>query len=438
MGPNNDNEELLQSWKEISSYLNCDRRTCLRWEKQHGLPIHRISDSPKSPVYAYKHEIDAWLKQGVTRGSRNENQKKKKFNKFLYLFPMLGVVVIVWIGIHIFSAKSDPADFSIQNSELVILDDAGKELWHFDTGIENLVAEEAYREHFQYRKVNNGEVNLPHLIIGDLDGNDMNEVLFSTQTQTEYGEGILYCFDHKGEKLWEFAAGREMKYGFDMISSDFRIRGFEICDLDDDGKSEIIVLAKHKPLFPCQLAILDNNGTRIGEYWNSGYLIDMAVLDLGNDGKKEIILSGCNNEYGNACLVVFEYDNIRGGSPQKNNSYICKNLEKGSQKYYVLFPRTEIDRLQSPVEAIYQINVLKNHRLQLRTRHSQILYELNYYLEVENVHLSHGFEQSYKIALKNGDVSSRIIKDDYEKELAKKLLYYDGKEWSPRPVATEY
>jgi tetratricopeptide (TPR) repeat protein len=54
--------EVLQSWKEIASYLGRDVRTCRRWEENLGLPVHRLNGSPKARVLAYKDEIDWWLK----------------------------------------------------------------------------------------------------------------------------------------------------------------------------------------------------------------------------------------------------------------------------------------------------------------------------------------------------------------------------------------
>ena len=45
----------LRSWKGISAYLGCDTRTCHRWEKKHGMPVHRAEGGEtKSPVFAYK------------------------------------------------------------------------------------------------------------------------------------------------------------------------------------------------------------------------------------------------------------------------------------------------------------------------------------------------------------------------------------------------
>ena len=58
------NKEILDTWKEISQYLGKEIRTCSRWEKELGLPVHRIDESSsKSKVFAYKSEIDRWLEE---------------------------------------------------------------------------------------------------------------------------------------------------------------------------------------------------------------------------------------------------------------------------------------------------------------------------------------------------------------------------------------
>jgi len=67
------NNERLDSWKEIADYVNRKVRTCIRWNKELGLPIHRINKkSKRSRVFAYKKEIDQWFKK------RAEEQKQFK------------------------------------------------------------------------------------------------------------------------------------------------------------------------------------------------------------------------------------------------------------------------------------------------------------------------------------------------------------------------
>ena len=56
-------KHILDSWKEIAAYLKKSEKTCRRWEKSYGLPVRRLDDSSKAHVFAYKDEIDAWLKR---------------------------------------------------------------------------------------------------------------------------------------------------------------------------------------------------------------------------------------------------------------------------------------------------------------------------------------------------------------------------------------
>jgi len=52
----------LDSWKEIATYLKRNERTVIRWESR-GLPVHRVPGGQRHTVFAYKHELDAWLQQ---------------------------------------------------------------------------------------------------------------------------------------------------------------------------------------------------------------------------------------------------------------------------------------------------------------------------------------------------------------------------------------
>jgi len=432
-------ENLLSSWKEIASYLDCNVRTCYRWEKKVGLPVHRFRDSNGARAFAYKDELDKWLAE------RTEDKyiPKKAFflnirwHKIYYFFlPFVALIaafiIYIFLGFPLNAPK--PADFKIVNSSLIILNNKGKELWRYNTGIENLVEEKVYREHFQFKRNREdrpGTRDLPHIIIKDINNDNSSEVLFSTQTQNEFNEGELFCFDHKGNHMWKFEVGNEMKFGPKVYSQDYRIMGFEVCDLDNDGKLEIIVISIQNPYFPTQLVILDAEGKILGEYWNSGHLTDIDFVDLNEDGRKEIIVVGMNNEYKKGCLVVFDSTLIKGSSPQKNNFYRCSELEPGLEKLYVLFPRTDVDKIEYLVEAIIRVDILKNNRLSLLTQMSCILYELNYKLQLHDVRFGHKFEQMHKEARREGKIKSEL-NEEYKRNLEKGLLYYDGENWSSK------
>lgn len=50
----------LDSWKEIAAYVRRGARTVQRWEREQGLPVHRLQHDKLGSVYAYSDELDAW------------------------------------------------------------------------------------------------------------------------------------------------------------------------------------------------------------------------------------------------------------------------------------------------------------------------------------------------------------------------------------------
>lgn len=53
-------EQRIESWKEIATYLKRDVRTVIRWEKTEGLPVHRQMHQARGNVFAYLSELEAW------------------------------------------------------------------------------------------------------------------------------------------------------------------------------------------------------------------------------------------------------------------------------------------------------------------------------------------------------------------------------------------
>jgi hypothetical protein len=69
MGSDCEKGEILSTWKEIAAYLGSGVRSCIRWEKESGLPVHRQEGAPRSRIFAYKGELDAWFKSRLGNGT---------------------------------------------------------------------------------------------------------------------------------------------------------------------------------------------------------------------------------------------------------------------------------------------------------------------------------------------------------------------------------
>jgi phage terminase Nu1 subunit (DNA packaging protein) len=65
------NDEVLNSWKEVASYLGRGVRTVQRWEQELGLPVRRPRGKSRSAVIAFKSELDNWLHHAPAENLNN-------------------------------------------------------------------------------------------------------------------------------------------------------------------------------------------------------------------------------------------------------------------------------------------------------------------------------------------------------------------------------
>lgn len=84
--------KLLESWKEISSYLKRSERTCRRFEATLDLPVHRLDGTPKARVFAYTDELDAWLQRKLNHVEEEIEQVDDGRGR-KRIIPILAVIV---------------------------------------------------------------------------------------------------------------------------------------------------------------------------------------------------------------------------------------------------------------------------------------------------------------------------------------------------------
>jgi hypothetical protein len=431
-------DNLLRSWKEIAAYLGVDVRTCHRWEARHGMPVHRAEGSEKrSNVFAYKDELDAWFRrtfrphngtEAVARTGKHRPWVKWTAAAFL-VFGLAGVLFLLlpeWLG-----PKGQPADFAIEGSELVILDKKHRELWRWDSKMEDLEKEPYYREHFQVKDNAAGNI-LPDLVIKDIDADGDVEVLFAPKrVNDQTGEGVLYCLDRKGRERWDFPAGRELRCGGKVFSPDYRVAGFHPHDIDGDGRLEIVVEAFHAPDWPCQLALLDADGKLIGEYWNAGYLRDTEYYDLDGDGREELLVVGVNKEHRSGCLIVLDTRRMAGGSPQ-SGGYVCEGIGPGTELHYVVTLPCEVaEAMGDYVADLLYIEVTANRRIRA-TSTLGLIYEFDLDLKPLQVSWGDGYKAAHKKLFEEGKVSIPLG-PDYERRLLDGIRWWNGKAMVPEP-----
>jgi len=70
---------ILNGWKEIAECLNLTQRTAQRWERL-GLPVRRVSNSRRSPIIAFHHEIEYWMRNKTKRPETTDTLKTNLSN----------------------------------------------------------------------------------------------------------------------------------------------------------------------------------------------------------------------------------------------------------------------------------------------------------------------------------------------------------------------
>lgn len=61
----------IDSWKEIAAFFGRDERTVKRWEKERGLPVHRVPGE-RGGVFAYAGELTVWLNSSAAASDKRE------------------------------------------------------------------------------------------------------------------------------------------------------------------------------------------------------------------------------------------------------------------------------------------------------------------------------------------------------------------------------
>lgn len=74
----------LDSWKEIAGHLRRGVTTAQRWEKDEGLPVHRLPHGRAGSVFAWRTELDAWWRE---RSGRLDGETRRTEMARLLVLP---------------------------------------------------------------------------------------------------------------------------------------------------------------------------------------------------------------------------------------------------------------------------------------------------------------------------------------------------------------
>lgn len=126
----------LDTWKEIGAFLGRDERTAKRWEKERGLPVHRVPGTGRATVFAYTGELTRWLHRdegpaATTPALPNEPEPARHRRVGLITAVAIAVVgiAVVLLLVRPFSSRA-AAKAHVPNPEAQDLYLKGSYFWH--------------------------------------------------------------------------------------------------------------------------------------------------------------------------------------------------------------------------------------------------------------------------------------------------------------------
>lgn len=336
----------LDGWKAIAAYLGKDERTVRRWEKDFGLPVHRVGSRGAS-VYAFRGALDAWIfaspehtrgagsadivedgglpgsqqsreiqQQGFTKGRHIDlaigapSAHVLTFRTAIVAAAVLAAVLAILGTRRVFTEAANPALFTLEGKLLTILDHRNQKVWSYVLPESQLLGDQRSR---------------PRGLFVDLDSDGKNEFLFVFHQPSGSRGDILYCFESDGGLRWLRAPGRPIVTPLGRpFTGGFWVWVLGALKQPRSDGGRIVVGSSHQYSWPYQVVLLDSAGRAVAEYWHPGWLWRLAIADLDEDGAEEILLGGVNDSYGDvkdegkpyrATLVVLDSRRMGGHGP---------------------------------------------------------------------------------------------------------------------------
>jgi hypothetical protein len=327
----------LQSWKEIAHYFGVTERTVQKWERGHGLPVHRLPGE-RSRVTAWTDELDRWRASAVDKPSWWVSLRFGRARGALaglILAALLSAAGFLWLR----ARPGAPVQFFMEQRTLIARDAAGREVWR-------KVFDEPFAPNITPSEL------LAHRLAGfaDLDGDGQNELLFVYRPVSQPVRGdTLFCFSSRGRVLWQYRTDRTVSTPKETFSPPYLASFFLALPAGPDGMRQVLYVSHHLSYYPSQVARLSSRGQLLGEYWHSGHFVFGEATALDGRPGAGVLLVGISNSHKTTTLVALDPDNLRCASDEREHpDYQLDFPGRDCEVARILMPRTCISRKFDP------------------------------------------------------------------------------------------
>jgi hypothetical protein len=330
----------------------------------------------------------------------------------------------------------NPAYARAKDEFLIAFNKNGEELWRKHAGI-------GYD--FEGYSRNNPGVRLNDFLTAvDIDHDGKKEVI------AQFGwipapilakSNAVVCYNSDGSERWKYEFHRQITFGNERFSDEYVVGTTVVGDFGGDGKVEVIAVLGHVPYYPNAILRLDaRSGTLLSEYWHPGVISATYWHDSGRKGVDEFLFGGCNNGYDQADLLVLDPRRTQGRSPAPP-AYSAAGILAGLEKYYILLPRTDLNRA-SLVKRSYlkYIRMTSDSLWEMRTHEIQgsgevpgMLYYFDRNMRCVRVDANDYFVETHHKMEEAGKLAKRL-NEQYFEELRQGVRYWNGEKFVKEPT----
>jgi hypothetical protein len=381
----------LQTWQEIAAYLKVSIRSAQQYEKTAGLPVHRMAGK-RSLVWAVPAELDVWKRRTEPQEAR-QAPPRRWFAIWGGVALMLTLSGVLW-SLHLHSRI--PSRLHIAGKVLTVLDDQGEQLWRY-----------TFPEEMSLGLLASGSDNRRSQFL-DIDGDGEIELLFVYDKVDGTTPGsALYCFSRSGNVKWKYSPQRVLMDAMQSVPPVYTIASVEAVPPSSHGPGWIATNGQHGWSYPNIVAVLNADGSVQGEYWHSGHLATMHLLDLDGDGVPEIVLGGIAEGYNRATLVVLDHRRVFGVSTQPSHDHHqLQGLPTGAEKAVVMFPGSCFTKTLETHNRTYSVSASGGNLLAFVAEAVSDPKPLPYIV----------YQLSHSLALQNATISDQFVTRHHELE----------------------
>jgi hypothetical protein len=344
-------EDLIRYWEGIAAVLQVSVKTAQRYEKEYGLPVRRKRGAKGTVIYALRSELNAWVATGRDSVAHEPGTPapvaRTSRISLLWWLAALPVAIAALTLPRIFAPR-EPVSWRIDQQRLSVLDSRGHLVWsrYFDFALQP----------GGYRPPGGSAAPLDIGQFVELDNDGHKELLFLAVGTDEY-KRAFYCFNADGTVRFSVVPGhtitRTVRFGDNTFAPPFGVLRYLVVD-DAPGRKAVLVISYDPTWFPAVVQKYSASGRLLGEYWNPGRLVELAVVQFGS--RRYLFAGGTNNEFHAGSLAVFDWDRPWGFGPASNPRYRCKNCPPGAPLAYFVFPEMDVARVLNAWPAVWRIH----------------------------------------------------------------------------------